>query len=527
MKNLTVSGLLLALLCISASIHLSAQTSTADKLKVKVRISTESAVNDKRIPADLFPVGDNAVMILRNKDGGGGMQSYTKVVPTLELYDRAKLMRTREQEPILKVPAGHLFLENVVWLGDKPVMIAARRDTVQGIVQLYWQYADANLTSAHRPFELLCAFDAKVWGTGKPVPSGSAFRDEFFTAPSQDGSKLLIHSADVVDNDGDARRLMVVVDKAMQVIWQQTLDVEEGSRNLEVQLDNSGDAIALVKRTFKPKEPKKDTTSYSIHLQRINDNGGQDIDMAVSKDRSVKSARLKALADGRMMCAAILHGTDAKGNAIHANYLGHLAAGAEQLTAISTRSFKHDTEDAVYTKGNMRPADILLRKDGGFFVINEYYLETTVADAKLGLSGLRWVHGPLVISSVDAKGAELWSSTFRRVLYTSDHIVGDALGLVYDEQLFLFMLDSEELAEKRKKDEKKFTPQDSKSMYSVYAQFDKEGKTKAKPILRSSGANDYILGSRIWKLGEREYLVLGSSKLGGSRLQPVKIELGE
>jgi len=527
MKNLTVPGLFLALICTSASVHLHAQATATDKLKVKVRMSAEPAVNDKRMPASIFPVGDKAVMILRNKDGGGGIQSYTKVVPTMELYDRVKLLRSREQEPIMKVPAGHLFLEDLVWLGGKPVMIAARRDTVQGIVQLFWQYADANLTVAHRPFELLCAFDAKVWGAGKKVPSGSAFRDEFFTALSPDGTKLMIHSADVVDNDGDARRLMVVVDKGMQVLWQQTLDVEDGSRNLDIQLDNAGDAIALVKRTFKPKEPKKDTTSYSIHLQRIDDNGVQDLDFGVGKDRSVKSARLRTLSDGRMIFAAILGGTDAKGNAIHTNYVGHLPAGAEKLTDISTRTFKHDAEDAVYTKGNMRVADILLRKDGGFFVVNEYYLETTVADAKLGLSGLRWVHGPLVVSSIDAKGAEQWASTFRRVLYTSDPIVGDALGLVHEEQLFLFMLDSEELAEKRKKDEKKFTLQDSKSLYSVYTQFDKEGMAKAKPVLRSSGANDYILGTRIWQLGPTEYLVLGSSKLGGSRLQPVKIELGE
>lgn len=528
MKKFTLSVLLLAFSCVSFPIRTLAQTTAADKVKVKVRISPEAAVNDKRVPTNILPVSDKAVMILRNKDSGGGIQSFTKTLPSMELYDRAKLLRTRDQQPVLKVPSGHLFLEDLVWLGGKPVMIAARRDTLQGIVQLYWQYADVNLTSAHRPFELLCAFDAKVWGAGgKALASGTAFRDEFFTTLSPDGKKLLIHSADVVDNDGDVRRLMVVLDQGMKVLWQQTLEVNDGTRNLDVQVSDAGNAIALVKRNFTPKEPKKDTTSYSLHLQRIDDDGVHDISFGIPKDRSVKSAFLKTMPDGRLLCAAIISGTDSKGATVYANFLGHLPTGAQELKAISTRSFKHDPEDAVYTKWNIRTADVLERKDGGFFVINEYYQVTDVPDPKLGLTGMRWVHGPLLISSIDAKGTELWSSTYRRVIYSTDPIIGDALGLVYQEHLFLFMLDSDMMMEKRKKDEKKFGPADGKSLYSVYAQFDAEGKAKTKSVLRSSGANDYILGSRIWQVNEREYLVLGSSKLGGSRLQPVKIEMGE
>lgn len=528
MKNNTLSVLILALACIASPLLSLAQSATAAKLKVKVRMSAEPAVNDKRVPTNILTVSDNAVMILRNKDSGGGVQSFTKTLPTMELYDRGKLLRTRDQEPVLKVPSGHLFLEDLVWLGGKPVMIAARRDTLQGIVELYWQYADVNLTSAHRPFELLCAFDAKVWGAGgKAMSSGTAFRDEFFTALSPDGKKLLIHSADVVDNDGDARRLLVAVDEKMSILWQQTLEVERGTRNLDMQMSDAGNAVALVKNSFKPKDPRKDTTSFSIHLQRIDDDGVHDIDFGIGKDRSVKSARLKTLPDGRLLCSAILSGTDSKGNTVHAEYLGQLPSGALALKAISTRSFKHDPEDAFHTKSAIRPADVLPRKDGGFFVINEYYLVTDAPDPKLGLTGLRWVHGPLLISSIDAKGAELWTSTFRRVIHTSDPIVGDPLGLVYKEQLLIFMLDSDLMAEKRKKDEKKFTLQESKSLHSIYAHFDDEGTAKAKAVLRSSGANDYILGSRIWQVGESEYLVLGSSKLGGSRLQPVKIEVGE
>jgi len=502
-----------------------AQSGT-DKLKVKVRLNPEAAVNDKRVPTSIFPVGTSSVMIVRNKEAGGGIQSFSKVAPSLELYDRAKLNKIRDRQPLLKVSAGELFLEDVVWFDGKPLLIAARRDTVQGIVELYWQFNDANLTGTPLPFERLCAFDAKVWGTGVKMSSGTAFRDAFSTSLSPDGKKLLIHSADVVDNDGDIRRLMVAVGPGMKILWQQTLEVED-TRNLSVLMDNAGDAIALVKRTFQPKDLRKDTTSFSLHLHRIDDEGVSEIDMAIGKDRMPKSALLKAMPDGRVLLTALLEGADAKGARTNTHFLGHLAEGAAQVKPLATLAFKHNSDDASYTKEGMRPTDILQRKDGGYFLIREYFLETSAPDTKLAMSGLRWIQGPIVVSSIDAKGAELWTNTFRRLHYNSDRVVGDALALVYDEKLLLFMIDSDEMAAKRKAGDTKLTPADSKQVYSVYVTMDEDPKPRSKAVLRSGGANDYILGSNIWKLAENEYLVLGSSKLGGSRLQPVKIELGE
>lgn len=525
MRIISYSDVLLAL-TFAVSITVASAQASADKLKVKVRMSPEAAVNDKRVPTNIFPAGANSVMVVRNKETGGGVQAFAKVTPTLELYDRAKLNKIRDRQPLLKVPAGELFLEDVVWFDGKPLLIAARRDTVQGIVELYWQFNDANITGSALPFERLCAFDAKVWGSGVSMSSGTAFRDPFSTSLSPDGKKLLIHSANVVDNDGDARRLMVAVGPDMKIIWQQTLEVED-TRNLTVVMDNAGDAIALVKRTFEPKEPRKDTTSFSLHLQRIDDDGVSEIDMATGKDRAAKSALLKAMPDGRLLLAALLEGVDAKGARTNTHFLGHLAEGAPQLKTLATLNFKHNFDDAGYTKEGMRPTDILQRKDGGYYLVREYYLETSAPDTKLAMSGLRWIQGPIVVSSIDAKGVELWTNTFRRLHYNSDRVVGDALALVYDEKLLLFMIDSDELAAKRKAGDTKLTPADSKSVYSVYVAMDEDPKPRAKAVLRSSGANDYILGSNIWKLAESEYLVLGSSKLGGSRLQPVKIELGE
>lgn len=525
MRYLRTITLLLAGLA-ALSTNIATAQATTEKLKVKVRMNPEAAVNDKRVPTSIFPVGSSSVMIVRNKEVGGGVQAFAKVAPSLELYDRAKLNKIRDKEPVLKVPAGELFLEDMVWFDGKPLMIAARRDTVQGSVEVYWQYNDPNLTSTHYPFERLCAFDAKVWGNGVPMASGTAFRDAFSTSLSPDGKKLLIHSGDVMDNDGDARRLMVAVGPGMKILWQQTLDVDD-TRNLSVVVDNSGDAIALAKRTFLPEDPRKDTTSFALHLQRINDDGVSEIDLGIGKDRVAKSALIKAMPDGRILFSALLTGVDGRGDPTNTHYLGHVVEGAAEVAPLAALTFDHNSDDASYTKEGMRPTDVLQRKDGGYFLVREYYLETSAPDTKLAMSGLRWIQGPIVVSSIDAKGNELWTNTFRRLHYNTDRVVGDALALVYDEKLLLFMIDSDELAAKRKSGDGKLTPADSKSVYSVYVIMGEEPNPRAKAVLRSSGANDYILGSNIWKLADNEYLVLGSSKLGGSRLQPVKIELGE
>ena len=109
-------------------------------------------------------------MVMRVRDEGPGVQPFDRMEPKFELYDRSKLGVHRTQEPVLKTRAGLLFLEDLVLFNDKPTMIAARRDTINGKVELFWQYLDPNLTRLHPPFEQVCTFDARVTGTGEVIP---------------------------------------------------------------------------------------------------------------------------------------------------------------------------------------------------------------------------------------------------------------------------------------------------------------------------------------------------------------------
>ncbi len=498
---------------------------TADRLKLKVRMSTDSQAEDKRQPRSFFRVSESNVMVMRVRDEGPGVQPFERMSPRFELYDRNKLGVVRQQEPVLKVPSGMIFLEDLVLLGGKPIMIGARRDTIKGIVELHWQHLDPNLTKYHPPFEPLTTFDAMVKGTGAVIPEGSAFRDPFFTTLSPDTNLMLVHSPMVVGTDGKTRHLMVVVDKGMDVKWKRAMDVPNNYRFESVQLDNLGNAYFVSRAPTKVTD-KKDTTATSLQITMINGNEMTPCVNGLPQERHIKTLRFRPLLDGRIAVGGVHGGLDGRGEPTLGNFISFIVPGEAKLELLSTLKIDFDPKDA-YLATDIRIMNLLPREKGGFFIVNEYHLRTDQPHTKLALSDLRWMHGPIMAIRTNAAGKEEWNSVFRRLHISWDPRVGEVFSLVFDDQLILFLLDSEELAARRKKDDKEQSHLDMKRSYSIYALFDDSGEAKAKAVLRSSGANDYIQGTELFKVGKSEYYVLGASKLGGSKLLPVKIELGE
>lgn len=515
---LRTTRILLPSLVLVLAAATSALAQPVPRLKVKARLSPEPAVKDARIPTNILPASDRTLMILRNKEGGAEIQSVVKATPTLELYDREKLGRIRELEPVLRVKAGPIFLEDVVLFGGQPVMVAARRDTVQGIVEVYWQTVDPTLTRRHAPFERLTAFDAKVWGTGKRLKDDTAYRDEFFTAISPDGRHMAIYSGDVVDNDGQRRRLMVMVDTLMHVQWQQNIEVDAGTSWRDVQVDTTGTVVAVVQKGSSPSQVQE--------LVRVNSDGIEEMEPELDGN-ILSSVLLKPVPDGRLLCAAIL--ADEKGRA-NSHVLWELDPTGSSFKQVALRTIEHEGDNMAYTDGAMRAMDVLQRSNGGYFLVAEYYLESDKFNAKVGMKGPHRVHGPLLVSCLDAQGAEEWKGTVLRLYYTEDPNVGPALATVFEDEFYVFMLDSEELAVFRKelargkseRTEMKYT--DLKTIGSVYAWFEPGAELKTKAILSSSGANDYVLGQRIYNFGPGECYFLGANRLSGNRFQPVKVE---
>lgn len=502
-----------------------AHAQTADKLKAKVRLGIAASKVDKSPIMAVLPVSDRTILVARNAKDSDGIQAYKDQAPVLELYDRAKLNLLRTQEITLRNVKQLLFLEAVVLLGGQPVVIASRRDTLVGTIELFWQKTDPNLTNPARPFEQLCVFDTKVYGDGTKVADGSGHRNVFKTSYSPDGKQVLLYSTSVTNLKGDKYRPMVVLGPDGKVVWKQTLELEGKGQLYGIQLDDAGN-VYMADRTNRPlKDIKKDTTSYQVLLQRVDANGVTSVDHGLGKERYLKSVVFAPSAKGGLRIGGTYTGVDGKGEATMGDLLGLLAPGSDKVEEVLTKVFKQNTDDAAPTKKAWRMLDVLERKDGGVFLVREYFQETDAVDAKTSMAGLRWIHGPLVVSSWDAKGSELWTSTFRRLLYTKDRYVGPVRSIEHEGQLLLFLIDSEEQMEKRKKADAVLSYLDLKTPFSTMVQFDAAGTQKTKAVLRTSGANDFILGSLVQRAGPSEYYVVGGSRMSGDNTMPVRIDV--
>ncbi|MEZ4807255.1 MAG: hypothetical protein R2815_07235 [Flavobacteriales bacterium] len=494
-------------------------------LKAKAKIAPDPDGNEKRFIGTMFAASDRTLLVSRVEELGSGVFSYEKSAATLEVYDRAKLNLLRTQDPVMQFNGVPLFFETIVKLGEDPVMIGSRRDTVVGSTQLYWQKADANLTYPHRPFERLCIFDTRTYGDGQKIADGHGHRDVFHTSYSPDSSMVLLYSPAVRNVNGDTHRPMVLVDRNMRLVWKQTVEMPDGSSFSTVQVDHLGNAYMLDREGMAVKDMKKDTSSFRLVMRRVNEKGVTECDLGLGKERFLKTASLTGLRDSTLILAGMYTGMSGKEEPTMGDVLGRIPAGADKMEVINSATYSMDSDDAVPTKGQMRVLDVLPHGKDGYFVVREFHQETSAVDSKTSMSGLRWIHGPLVVSDLDAKGEERWTSTFRRLIYDKDPMVGEAFCLEYKGQLMLLLVDSEEQVEKRKSGEKKLTHMDLKSPFSTSVPFNADGTYKAKNILRTSGANDFIVGRELYRLGPSEYYATGSHKLSGSRMLPVRIDI--
>lgn len=520
----SIAPLLLALsIGTLAPAHTHAQ---ADKLKIKARPVTEQPYNEKRTPSQVLPISDRTVMVMIDHDDEKEVRSHRKSLPRFELYDRTKFTQLRGQDPVASVKAGDLFVDHLVGFRGDAVMLATRRDTVKGVTELYWQKLDPNLTKTHPYFVPLATFDTRTFGDGKVISSGSGHHDRWRSCVSPDGGMLLVYSPLIKDPSGGAHRPMVVVGEHMTVRWSHRMEVKEEQAVVAAQVDNAGTVHILERMSVRP-EDKRDTTRSALRLLRIDGDGVTESRTGLTKGHWIKHAILKPAADGRVICAGIYGGLNAKGEPVVGEFVGYIAPGGEGVEQVVQRPFELNAQDAAYTKNGIRMVDVLPTPDGGLYLVREYFLETDAVDAKTAMSGQRWIHGPVTVTRRDAAGAERWSQTFRRVYYSFDRPLGNVLCTTYKDDLVLFLLDSDALAAKRKADDRKLSYLDAKSVYSAYVHFTGDGDHRAKGMLNSSSGTRYIMGERLWELGPSDLILLGAPKTSSRHAGLVRIELGE
>lgn len=515
--------LLVTVTCTMADRPVMAQ---ADKLKIKARQVTQQPLTERRTPAQVITISDRTAMVMIDNYDGTLIRDQAKSVPRFELYDRGKFTLLRGQDPVARVKAGDLFVDRLVHFQGDAIMLAVRRDTVKGAVELYWQKLDPNLTKPHAHFIHLATFETRTFGKGDKMGARGGYHDRFETALSPDGSLMLIYSAGIEDNEGKIHRPMILVGEHMQERWKHTFSAKADEPLRAVQLDDSGVAYLLERVRVKP-EDKKDTTRHAMRFIRLDGGGLTEAGSGLAKGHWIKSAVLKPWADGRIICAGIHGGLNPKGEPFLGEFTGLVKADGDVLENVVQRPFAFDANDALPTKNGLRFVDVLPSGDGGLFLVREHFLETDAVDAKTSMSGLRWIHGPVDVTRRDASGADSWSTTFRRLYYTTNKEAGNVLSTVHKGELLLFVLDSDLLAERRKKDDRKMLHTDGKSPYSAYVHFSGDGAYRSKSILNGSDGTSYLIGDRFWELKPGDLIGLGAPKAGGKNAGLARIELTE
>lgn len=513
----------------------------ADKVRVRVKISSDKEADARLRPYSIVGSSPTAIMMFRN--GEFDLQAFGSMKSRLDLYDRSKLTFIRSQEPALKLNNGaKLHLEDVVMFDGRPLLIARNED---GPATIYYQVLDPNLTRLPAPHEKLCTWSMEAKDRRPLVATaGSAIRTPFRVHVSRDSSHMLIRSPELRTDEKQAVYLLAMIGKDMEVLWQHIVPVAEKakfSEVMDVEVDDLGNAYLVVKNKFSGKEVVDDEVNFEVKLFKASAQGVEETEVDLGQDVFPSSAILRSLADDKLAFAGVYSSAADKKLRTQGNFLITFEAGSTDLGSPVLMPFNDQTDLSKEADPDEEPGqkhvekdkekmaygtdliDILPRSDGGFYLVNELFVVSTYYDMSAKRTVTVYVHGPVQARHVDRAGVEKWSTSFRRWTRGESPIIGRVFPAEYNDQLFLFLLDSEEMAERRKAGER-ITAKHIKGPYSAYVSFDEKGAFKIKSVLKSDKEEDYISGWELVRAGAGEYFALGTEKLVSGRFLPVRID---
>ncbi len=517
--------------------------SGADKVKVKVRISGDDDAKAKLRPVGMVRSGPNHIMMMRS--GEFDVRAFGTLKTTLDVYDRNKLTYVRSQEPGTRSSNGEeVKVDALVYFAGMPMLIG--HSISDNGVTVHYQPQDPALTKLSRSYDPVLTWAAKAKDK-KPliVAAGSAIREPYFVTISRDSSHMLVASPEIRSKEtGEAIYLLAVIGKDMSVKWQQVANVNAKAKRSSIEdleVDNHGNAYFVVKNELEREEAKGSKNKNELKLFVTTGDGVQESPVKLSGLNFPTSATLQHTNDDRVVCAGVYGAESEKKEKKLGNFVVVFKAGSTEQTNTVVIPFTgtglegeaddgEDTKAESKDKGRMDyNTDVLAlipRSDGSFFLVNEVFYISVVTDAQTGRQTTKYVHGPVQVRCLEKDGKERWSTVFRRWVSSGSYIVGRVFCAEYADQLYLFMLDSEEMAERRKAGDK-ISSKHIKNPYSAYVAFDDKGGFKIKPVLRSDKNEDYISGWQLVRTGASEYFALGTEKIFGGRFLPVKIEFSK
>ncbi len=533
-------ALIIAILICSPAL-ITAQ-STAEKVKVKVRISKDEDADAKLRPMAMVRSGDANLMMLRS--GEFDVRAFGTLKSTLDLYDRTKLTYLRSQEPNMKTKDGkEVKVDALVNFSGRPILLG--HNSTDGMATLYQQVLDPGLVGQGKPFEPLVSWEMKLKEkTAVVVSAGSAIRTPYLAVVSSDSSHMLVASPEIRDKETkQGLYLMAVVDRDLKVKWQRIVNVNAAARSSfieDMEVDNAGNAYFALRSELEKDEAKGTDARMDLKFFVANAADVKDVKVKLGGEEYPVSAMLEHTADDRVVCAGVYGVESEKKWKVLGNFLAVFKAGSTESVNTEVIPFTgtglegesddgEDTKAEAKDKGRMSlntdVIAVLPRSDGSFFLVNEVaYVYTSTSTQ--GGQQVRYVHGPIQVRCLEKDGRERWSSLFRRWTVTGSPVIGPVFCAVYDDNLYLFLLDSEEMAERRKAGDK-ISSKHIRDPYSALVSFDAKGGFKVKPVLKGEKDNDFISGWSLVRTGSSEYFALGTEKVAGGRFLPVRIEFSK
>lgn len=519
-----------------------AAQSSAEKVKVKVRISKDEDAQGKLRPMAMVPSGNANLMMLRS--GEFDVRAFGTLKSSLDLYDRTKLTYLRSQEPNMKAKDGKdVKVDALVNFSGRPILLG--HNSSDGMATLYQQVLDPGLVGQGKPFEPLVSWEMKMKEkTAVIVTAGSAIRTPYLAVVSADSSHMLVASPEIRDKETkQGLYLLAVVDRDLKVKWQRIVNVNAAARSSfieDMEVDNAGNAYFVLRSELDKDEAKGTDARMDLKFFVANTADVKDVKVKLGGEEYPVSAMLEHTADDRVVCAGVYGMESEKKWKVLGNFLAVFKAGSTELVNTEVIPFtgtglegesddgedtKAEAKDKVRMSLNTDVIAVMPRSDGSFFLVNEVaYVYTSTSTQ--GGQQVRYVHGPIQVRCLEKDGKERWSSLFRRWTVTGSPVIGPVFCAVYDDNLYLFLLDSEEMAERRKAGDK-ISSKHIRDPYSALVSFDTKGGFKVKPVLKSEKDNDFISGWSLVRTGSAEYFALGTEKVAGGRFLPVRVEFSK
>lgn len=490
----------------------------ASKTKLKARVSTYSDVADDLVPVSTVTVG-SSIIILKDRAPGLDEKGIAKAIPKLELYDGQKLSHVRSTVPSEKYLKQPVMLEQLVEFAGSPFLIASLRKLDKGSISVMGTKVDPNLTKPSEPYEDLVVFETGYNGASfEPMNSSS---DEFEAKVSTKTGHLLITSP-VLRTAGRSAFLMASMDKSRKVQWQHVVELDAAISAAEIagsELDADGNAWLLVRQQYKDR--KAGQIQEEMKLFHVSAEGVRGIRFGLDRDAYVKSAVLKRSADGSMRIAG-LHSSTAEG------------WKADQFFTVPVPTTVDDLKEPnIITTSLGIPAtrlevrDLLRSANGNDLLIVEEYEFAEIAHHKTLKKSWKHVHGPVYVFALDKSGNERWNSTFRRSVHSDHSVLGMPMAAVFENELSLFLVDSEKQNAMRGDDSKPLSHLDVKDPYSVQVTFDDAGKFRSRNILGSGLDATLIAGEHLKPFGANKYLAYGTRTMDGKGYLPVDLEFSK